>query len=207
VFCNATMSASRHQLRSRPSSLNLDAKITIPPSRSVSFHGSSSSKGYNGSVPGATSQYWRQQQQLHRSQTILRRQSSYSRRGQLSTSPRGVVMMKLLNDGMQWNGTIYRNNPGRWRDSWTLLDNPILMSNAARTTGSSSSSGDVEDEGFYGSCCLGDYADMNGKSNAAVYVAAPLSSGQCRYGLGVCRIATENETSCLDFSSMNQLNE
>jgi hypothetical protein len=160
------MSASRHQCRSRPSSLNLDAKITMPPSRSVSFHGSSSNN--NGSVPGASSQYWRQQQLLRRSQSGLRRQSSYCRRGQSSTSPRGVLMTKLLNDGMQWNGTIYRNNASRWRDSWTLLDNPILMSNAATTatggSSSSSSGGDVEDEGFYGSCCLGDYADVNGKS-------------------------------------------
>lgn len=166
ALSDTTMSANRYQCRSRPSSLNLDAKITIPPSRSVSFHGSSNS---NGSVPGASSQYWRQQQ-LHRSQSGLRRQSSYSRRGQSSSaSQRSVLMMKLLNDGMQWNGTIYRNNVGRWRDSWTLLDNPILMLNASTTAAGGSSgscsSGDVEDEGFYGSCCLGDYADVNGKSS------------------------------------------
>lgn len=69
-------------------------------------------------------------------------------------------MSKLLNDGVHWNGTIYRNNANRWRDSWTLLDNPILTFNAAYSGGSST---DIDDEGFYGSCCLGDYADLNGK--------------------------------------------
>jgi hypothetical protein len=119
--------SGRHQtMRLRPSSLNLEQPMPALPSRSISFNGSASSSSY---------QLPKHSISMGGLSSSLRRQSGWSRRVQrhlnsVSNSTNShALTMKLLSENLQCSGGVYRNNRNHWRDSWTLLDNPLLDDN------------------------------------------------------------------------------